>query len=383
MRGYGEVVDALHELTAKLGKAGANLTVEAPGRTPLRIGSRPGEAQVVIKQERCVRDLERGDLLAVAEAYLRGDIDIEGDFLEAVKVTDILLPGPSRRQRLRHTLDLALRDRRKLQRASVAFHYDRPPDFFLPWFERWRSYSHGLYLTDRDAPSEAQERKLAAAFDALGLAPGMRVFDMGCGWGSFLEYAGLRGVHVHGITISVEQHRFVERLIREKQLPCSVQRVDFLDFETSDPFDGAVFMGTLEHFNDYGYAAGFLRRSLRPGARMWADFCSAHTGHQVGGFLGRHIFPGTARYVDLPELVHVLAREGFNIHHLQDDTRSYALSCRDWADAQEREFKGLVERFGEAPVRAFRVFLRASQHFLQTNQVQAYHLVAGSMPRSV
>ena len=140
-------------------------------------------------------------------------------------------------------------------------------------------------------------------------------------------------------------------------------------------------MGTFEHFGSYGHAARFLARHLRPEARLWADFCSEREGHQVGAFLARHIFPGTARYVNLPELLKELLLAGFHVHELSDDTLSYALTCRDWAAALEREHKALAERFGEEPVRAFRVFLRASQHFLETNRTQGYHLVAGVAPR--
>jgi cyclopropane-fatty-acyl-phospholipid synthase len=372
---------SLHEVAAALGAAGANLTIEAPGRPALRVGARPEAARVFFHAEGPLRALRRRDLLAVAEAYLRGEIDVEGDFLEVVKLTEVISPGPTFWERLRFGARLLLRDRRRLQRESIAFHYDRPAEFFLPWFERWRSYSHGLYASSDDLPEEAQERKLAQAVEDLGLEPGMRVFDMGCGWGSFLEYAGLRGIRVHGITLSREQHAFVDRLIRDQGLPCSVERIDFLDYEPAEPFDAAVFMGTFEHFGDYAKAADFLARHLRPGGRLWADFCSEREGHQVGAFLARYIFPGAATYVNVPALLEALIRAGFNVYELSDDTLSYALTCRDWASALEHESKALAERFGEEPVRAFRIFLRASQYFLETNRTQAYHLVAGLEPR--
>lgn len=372
---------SLREIASALGTAGATFTLEVPGSVPLHIGARPQTTRVTFHSQAPVRDLERGDLLAVCEAYLGGRIDVEGDFGQVVRLADVIAPGPSALDRLRMQLKLLLLDRRTLQRRSIAFHYDRPPEFFLPWFERWRSYSHGLYDSPDDTPEDAQERKLARAVEALGLVRGMRVLDMGCGWGAFLEYAGLRGISVHGITISHEQRRFVERLIRDRDLPCSVERVDLLDLRPTGRYDGAVFMGTFEHFTDYPRAAGFLATHLRPGARVWADFCSERSGFQVGRFLERHIFPGTAEYVNVPRLISALIAEGFNIHELVDDTRSYALTCRDWATNLERERKTLAERFDEASVRAFQIYLRASQHFLETNQTQAYHLVAGREPR--
>jgi cyclopropane-fatty-acyl-phospholipid synthase len=159
-----------------------------------------------------------------------------------------------------------------------------------------------------------------------------------------------------------------------------VELVDFLDFRPQEHFDAAVFMGTFEHVSDYPRATRFLARNLRPGGRIWADFCSEREGHQVGAFLARYVWPGTARYVNLPRLSEALIRAGFNLHELGDDTVSYALTCRDWANALDREAKALAERFGERDVRVFRIFLRSSQYFLATNRTQAYHLVAGLGP---
>ena len=97
----------------------------------------------------------------------------------------------------------------------------------------------------------------------------------------------------------------------------------------------------------------------------------------MGSFLARHIFPGTARYVDPEHLRRALSREGFRVLELVDDTVSYALTCRDWAHALEREAKALAERFDTASVRAFQIYLRASQHFFEKRRTLAYHLVAG------
>jgi cyclopropane-fatty-acyl-phospholipid synthase len=204
---------------------------------------------------------------------------------------------------------------------------------------------------------------------------------MGAGWGSFLEYAGRQGIRVNGITISREQERFVTALIRERGLPCSVELVDFFAYRPRERFAGAVFLGTFEHVGDYGYAARFLRRHLAPGGRVYADFCATRTGFHGGRFLKKWIWPGSVTYVDLGALVGALAREGFDVHELADDTLSYAWTVRDWALRFDAHAKALAERFGEPPVRAFRLFLWASHHFLAHDRTQAYHLVAGLAPR--
>jgi cyclopropane fatty-acyl-phospholipid synthase-like methyltransferase len=142
-------------------------------------------------------------------------------------------------------------------------------------------------------------------------------------------------------------------------------------------------MGTFEHFPAYRRAARFLAHHLDPGARIYADFCAAPRTQQVGAFLARHIWPGAATYVSVPRLLRALEREGFSVHALREDTASYALTVGAWADAFDRVSGELARRFGESPVRAFRIFLRASQYFLQRGRTRAHHLVAAREPASL
>ena len=370
----------LRALAARMAAGGATLTVETPDGTRIPIGAEPGRARVALRTAAAVDALLRGDHLAAAEAYLRREIDIEGDHREALFVTDHLdLGAPSRWREALVWLRFVL-DRRRLDRRSIAQHYDRPPAFFLAWLDPSRSYTHGFYATPDDDLPTAQRRKLQFAIDALELRPGMDVLDVGCGWGSFLELAGTQGIHVHGITLSRDQHAFVSELIRAKRLPCSVELVDFLDYRPARTFDGAVLMGSLEHMPDYRYLAGFLARHLTPPARAYADFVTTREGRLAGAFLRKYIFPGVSGYVELDRLVAALGRAGLNVRELGDDTLSCAYTVRDWARALERRRDELAARHGELSVRAFLLYLWSSHHFLLRNRTQAYHLVAARTP---
>lgn len=371
---------ALRALAERVAGAGANLTLETPGSEPIAVGADPTRARVVLHTADAVAALLRGDHLRLAEAYLDGAVDVDGDLRQVMFVTDQLDLGHA--SRLRQALVWArfVLDSRRFDRASIAHHYDRPPDFFLRWLDPSRSYTHGFYASTDDDLAAAQRRKLQYAIDALGLRPGMHAFDMGCGWGSFLDYAGSQGIHVHGITLSREQHEFVSDLIATRGLPCTVERVDFLDYRPARTFDGAVFMGSLEHMPDYRYVARFLGRHLTPSARVYADFVTTREGRLAGAFLRKYIFPGISGYVELDKLIGALAAAGFNVHAVGDDTLSCAWTVRDWALALERSRGEVAERHGERSVRAFLLYLWSSHHFLATNRTQAYHVVAGRTP---
>jgi len=359
---------------------GANLTVTTPDGASIAIGADPTRTRVVFKSAGAVAALRRGDHLALAEAYLHGELDLAGDLRQALFVTDFLDMG--RRSRLREALNWLryMVDRRRFDRASVAAHYDRPPEFFLAWLDPSRSYTHGFYASEADDLASAQRRKLQYAIDALGLTNGSEVLDVGCGWGSLLEHAGRQGIRVHGITLSRQQHDFVAARIRTEHLPCTVTLVDFFDYVPPRPLDGVTFMGSLEHIPDYRYVAQFAARHLKPAARLYADFVTTREGRLAGAFLRKYIFPGVTGYVEVGRLVSDLVAAGFNVAELGDDTASCAATVRDWALALQRDGERLVERHGAVPVRAFLLYLWSSHHFLATERTQAYHLVADRRP---
>jgi cyclopropane-fatty-acyl-phospholipid synthase len=378
----------LEALGARIAAAGGSLTAVLPDGAKLAVGMSPERTRVRFHTTRALSALLRGDHLTLAEAYLHEEIDIDGDLRQALFVTDELDLGAQSWLRQALVWLHFLVDRRRLNRASVAHHYDRPPDFFLAWLDPSRSYTHGFYDGPDDDLAVAQRRKLQFAIDALGLAPGMDVLDVGCGWGSFLEYAGAQGIHVHGLTLSPDQHAFVSARIRERALPCTVACVDFHDYRPARPFDGAVFMGSLEHLPDYRYVARFLARHLRPGARAYADFVSSREGWLAGAFLRKYIFPGISGYVEPDRLRACLATAGLESGPLGDDTKSCAYTVRDWARALERTHADVAARHGEVAVRAFLLYLWSSHHFLMTRRTEAYHLVVrrpggpGLLPRA-
>ena len=371
----------LDTVIGALERTGARVALALPDGATVTTSDQPARARVVFHDDAAVAALTGLRQLALAEAFLAARIDIEGDPYEVVKVTDVIDLEPSLLMRLRRAIRLRLPNRTAYNAAAIAFHYDRPAEFFLPWFERWRSYSHGFYASPDDDPSAAQARKMQHAIDRLGLRPGMRVLDMGGGWGCFVEYAGRQGIRVEAITISREQHRFVTELIAREHLPCAVTLVDFLTHRPAEPYDAAVFMGTLEHVPDYPRVADFLGRHLTERGRVYADFCAQRTSFQVGAFLQKYLWPGPVAYVDLARLVGVLTGAGFTIHEIGDDTRSYAYTVRNWARGLETHHAALAARFGEPAVRAFLLFFWASHHFLMTDRTQAYHLVAGRQAR--
>src|SRR5206468_8890309 len=118
-------------LAQELERAGANLTLRVDGQEPLSIGEVPGRAIVRASSRRALDPLVRRDHLRLAEAYLTGSIEVDGDFLEAIKVTEIVRPDPGWIERILFWLRRLATRGAVFRRTSIAFHYDRPVEFFL------------------------------------------------------------------------------------------------------------------------------------------------------------------------------------------------------------------------------------------------------------
>ncbi len=367
-------VGRLRTIVGRIADEGSSLSACLPDGT--QVGTADAATRVRFRDAAALDALLRGDHLALAEAYLCERIDVDGELREVLRVTDQLDVAPDRLAALAFWFRF-LFDRRRYNRASIAFHYDRPADFFLSWLGPARCYTHGFYESSGDELAVAEARKLQFAIDQLSLERGSRVLDMGCGWGSFVEYAGARGIAVHGITISRAQYEYVTDLIRKQRLPCTVELVDFLDYRPEHAFDAAVFMGSLEHMPGLRRLSRFLARHLTANGRIYADFVTSSEGRMSGAFLRRYIFPGVSHYVDLPGLERAVRRAGLEVRVLEEDTLSCAFTVRDWARRLEACRVELAARHGEAAVRAFLLYLWGSHHFLLSKRTQAYHLVAG------
>jgi cyclopropane-fatty-acyl-phospholipid synthase len=336
---------------------------------------------VTLADERGAAALASFDELAVAEAFMDGHLDIDGELLAALKARPVL-GDPHPLKYLWATYGAPrLFGQARSDKRWIKSHYDVDPEFFMLWLDRdHRSYSHGFFTAD-DEPIEAgMRRKLEFAYDACGLAPGQRVLDVGGGWGSFLELAGERGVHVTSITISEESERALNGLIARKGLShCRVVREHLLEYRPGERFDAVVNLGVTEHLPDYRRTLAQYERLLEPGRRVYLD---AYSGprHAMPSFISKWVFQGNTSPLNLRRYLAEVERTPFEVVLVRNDRHNYHLTCRKWAENLEAQRDEVVARWGRHLYRRFVLYLWSAANSFETGTLSAHRLVL-QLPR--
>jgi len=365
----------LDEIVELIRDAGASCELVTPDGRTLALGDRSPEFRVVFKDERATR--APLNELAIASAYLRGEIDLEGDMMALFDIRDRLRDGVAPAQVLRYVTEFLFRSPQKVNSRAVDFHYTYGDDFFLTFIDkRYRFYSQCLFHTDDETLEEAAEHKLESMWSALELRPGMRVLDIGGGWGGVTEYCGARGVHVTSLTLSEDSANFIRRLISEKGIPGEVFLEDMLDHRPSRPYDHAVIYGVIEHIPNYRLFCNRLWDILEPGGRLYLDASAAKTKYSCSSFMKTFVYQGAHSFLAVQDIVQELLFHGFKVLEVRQETHDYELTLRHWAERLDAHRDEIVARWGEPLYRAFRLYLWGGCHSLKTDRVQAYHVVA-------
>ena len=315
------------------------------------------------------------DELSIAEAFMNGDIDIEGDLLQSLRYRAMLSDRRPIRYLMSTYVVAFLTGQVSSDKRWIRSHYDIDPEFFLLWLDpSLRGYSHAFFERDDEPLESGMRRKFEYALKACDIRPGSRVLDIGGGWGSFLEFAGSRGAQVTSITISKVSERFMNEIIRRRGLDCRVVRQHFLEYRSAEPYDAIVNLGVTEHLPDYRRTVENYQRLLKPGGRVYLDF---YSGERYGmpSFITKWVYEGNTSPCCFERYMAALARTSLELVELQNDRHNYFLTCKKWAENLEAARETVVARWGMHLYQRFRLYLWAAANSFDTGTLSAHHMV--------
>jgi cyclopropane-fatty-acyl-phospholipid synthase len=264
------------------------------------------QAMIRLRHRRALRRLFTGGAVGLAESYMDGDWESPDlvALLELGDINDCALGSTADGHpllRLGRALWHRLHDNsRKGSRRNIAAHYDLGNDFYAQWLDPGMTYSSALFTAKDDTLAAAQTRKYRAIADDIGLKPGMRLLEIGCGWGGFAELAARDyGAQVVGLTLSREQHAWAIRRMATAGLTDRVE-IRLQDYrDVAGQFDRIVSIEMIEAVGERWWPTYFaaIRNLLAPGGKAGlqaitiADDRFARYRRSCD-FIQRHIFPG-------------------------------------------------------------------------------------------
>jgi len=262
-------------------------------------------------------------------------------------------------------------------------HYDLDHGLYAAMLDPNMAYSCGYWAYARTL-EDAQEAKLELICRKLGLQKGMRLLDIGCGWGSLMRYAAQRyGVHCVGLTVSKEQAAWGTE--RCAGLPVRFELVDYRNFQPSggQPFDRVASVGMFEHVGLKNLRAYFdiVHRLLKPGGIALnhgitsSDVESRSVGMGAGEFIDRYVFPQG----ELPHLVTIgkaVSEVGLEIVDVESLRLHYARTLQLWSQGLERQLQKAAQWVPEKSLRIWRLYLAGCAYGFQHGWMNLHQILA-------
>jgi cyclopropane-fatty-acyl-phospholipid synthase len=274
-----------------------------------------------------------------------------------------------------------LRHSKTRDAEAISTHYDVSNTFYEYVLGPSMTYTCATFATEDTGLEDAQEAKYQLVFDKLGLQPGMRLLDIGCGWGGMVRFAARRGVHAIGATLSAEQAKWAQQAIAEEGLS-GLAEVRFKDYRdvSETGFDAISSIGLTEHIGIAEYPAyfGALRAKLRPGGRLLNHCITRPTNDRkikTGAFIDRYVFPD-GELTGSGTVITEIQDAGLEVRHEENLREHYALTLREWNANLVANWDACVEEVGEGTARVWGLYMAGSRLGFERNVVQLHQVLA-------
>ncbi|MEZ5649001.1 MAG: cyclopropane-fatty-acyl-phospholipid synthase family protein [Burkholderiaceae bacterium] len=339
---------------------------------------------IKVRDAKALRYLLPPTLERLGEAYVEGAIDAEGSIRDVIHVASQLAEAGTS-SRLGALPTWARRHTRQSDRDAIHYHYDVSNDFYRLFLDDQLVYSCAYFEHPSISLEAAQVAKLDLICRKLRLSAGMRLLDIGCGWGALALHAARHyGCKVVGITLSDRQFELASQRAAEAGLANQVEirRQDYRDVGEAGHYDRISSVGMFEHVGLKQLHEYFscVHRLLKPGGIALnhgitsADPDSRSVGLGGGEFIGRYVFPdGELPHVSLA--ISELSRAGLELLDAESLRRHYGFTLWAWSERLEHRIDEARAIAGEMRTRIWRAYLAGCAHAFDAGWINIYQLL--------
>ncbi len=349
-------------------------------------------------------------VLGLTRAYVAGHIDVEGDMYTALRsMADFALnedsrPSPLELARIARSIGWVkfvnrvepppqeVRRSRLFGRGTrhsrgrdaevIQHHYDVSNAFYEMVLGESMTYTCAVFDSEDNTLEQAQHDKHDLVARKLGLGEGMRLLDVGCGWGGMVVHAAREyGVRALGVTLSKEQAEWAQKYIAQCGLSdlAEVRHMDYRDLPDGI-YDRISSIGLTEHVGERNLTDYFtsLHNKLKPGGRLLNHCITRSRNDEVAmrpnGVINRYVFPD-GELEGPGRLQSEMNDAGFEIRHQENLREHYALTLRHWYDNLERNWDAAVAEVGQGTARVWRLYIAGCVLGFQRNVVQLHQIL--------
>ena len=360
----------LHALLKRMIRVG-DLTVRLPNGRLETYGDGTGPKVVASLSGRGMRQIAANPATGVGEAYMNGGLTLEtGTIWDLLELGGRNKSAPRRRSLYKRAKIAAERrlgqlNHRAASRRNVHHHYDLSHDLYRRFLDRDMQYSCAYYARPGMTLEEAQEAKKLHIAAKLRLEPGMKVLDIGCGWGGLGLYLGANyDVEVLGVTLSEEQLAVAQRRVKEMGLEGRV-RFSLTDFrDVHGPFDRVVSVGMFEHVGAplfLQYFQDIERLLTDEGVALVHSIGRRSPPGTTNGWIRKYIFPGG--YIpSLSETMAAVEETGMWATDIEILRLHYAETLREWRLRFWAEREEIARIYDERFCRMWEYYLACSEY---------------------
>ncbi|WP_026341327.1 SAM-dependent methyltransferase [Actinomadura atramentaria] len=345
--------------------------------------------------------------LGLARAYVSGMIDVSGDMYTALSTMQQVLDDVTPRDKLRIIAGVLgdpllraatsrrlppppqeapfsrvpswLRHSKSRDAQAISHHYDVSNTFYEWVLGPSMAYTCACYPTEDATLEEAQFNKHDLVARKLGLRPGMRLLDVGCGWGGMVMHAAKEyGVKALGVTLSKQQAEWAQKAIADRGLSdlAEVRHMDYRDVAETG-FDAVSSIGLTEHIGKKNLPSyfSFLYGKLKPYGRMLNHTITRPDNlapsMKQGGFINRYVFPDGE--LEGPGFIQQAMNDsGFEIRHQENLREHYARTLLGWCKNLDEHWDEAVAEVGEGTARVWRVYMAGCVIGFEQNWIQLH-----------
>ena len=346
--------------------------------------------------------------LGLARAYVSGHLDIDGDMYTAlarmapaqqldtslaerlkllqslggVKLLLPRVPPPPQEVRVNRRWLAGRRHSKERDASAISHHYDVSNTFYEWILGPSMAYTCACYPRAGATLEQAQEHKFDLVARKIALRPGMRLLDVGCGWGGMVMHAARKyRVRALGVTLSEQQANWAQRAIKEAGLEdlAEVRHLDYREVSESG-FDAISSIGPTEHIGKTKLPEyfSFLYGKLNPGGRL-LNHCITRPDNRgparvTDGFIYRYVFPD-GELEGPGHLVSQMHDAGFEVRHEENLREHYGRTLAAWCANLTEHWDEAVAEVGQPTARVWRLYMAGSQLGFDRNQIQLHQIL--------